>query len=343
MGQWWQLINVDRREVSKQACGELATWLFYPHEQLMNQLSIPCLPKEVDDWLADGPVRPPVGPIAKLPIEAIDLLFDQLHELHEVIYLAITCKSLLTIGKRHLLRATKQHYAPWAGCRLISIGDSTRNLADLPPHLLTDAERKEVETTELASLCEFGEYDRSLSNFASELYKRVFHMDWRMELINTASRLCYELERSRFPPGSVPASVVRDYQMFSLLHGDGRRATFPDGTRVLCNLSKGEYVREDGLTVPSYANLAHALLARICWSSALLDDLECEGGFKERLAHGPWAGDRFCITTLELLPGIEEGRAWQDVTQEVHELLSHIWDQNSRRWTFFCIETINPH
>ena len=55
-----------------------------------------------------------------MPIELLDLFFDELPALHDVVRLAITCKPLLAVGKRHLLRASRAHYAPWAGARLIS-------------------------------------------------------------------------------------------------------------------------------------------------------------------------------------------------------------------------------
>ena len=103
--------------------------------------------RAVDQWLADGPTVVPPGPISILPPELIHTIFDELHELDEIIYLAITCKLLLSIGKPHILRATKAHYAPWAGCRLITIDDEAQPLADLPLGLLTDAERKEIEAT----------------------------------------------------------------------------------------------------------------------------------------------------------------------------------------------------
>ncbi|KAI0751178.1 hypothetical protein C8Q80DRAFT_1268458 [Daedaleopsis nitida] len=339
MAQRWEIINLDRRERSKHAGGELGTWFFYPQEQLLTQLSIPCLPKEIDHWLAEGAFRSPRGPISKLPVEMIDLLFKQLSALHDVINFSITCKSLLAIGKRHILRATSEHYAPWAGCRLVSLGELTPSLDDLPEGLLTPAERKEIEVTEIPSLCEFGEYDRSLGNFANEFYTHVFSINWRMDRINAASRLADQLRRP--PPaddGMHAAARARDAKMFSTLYGDGRRATYPEGTRVLCNISKGEYVRQDGLTVPNYVNLVHALLARICWSSTADVGMIQQDDFQDVLTRGSWAGDRFCITTLESLPDLITGvkMAWKDVTSDVRELLSEVWQKNGFRWIIYC-------
>lgn len=75
---------------------------------------------------------------------------------------------------------------------------------------------------------------------------------------------------------------------------------------VLCNLSKGEYIRdrhvmdlEKHLASGSECDitLAQALLSKFCWSS---DDT---GGAvvmdNDRLIRGPWAEDRFEITTID--------------------------------------------
>lgn len=125
--------------------------------------------------------------------------------------------------------------------------------------------------------------------------------------------------------------------MFSKLYGDGRGATYPEGIPVLCNLPKGEIVRQDGLTEPIWSNLAHALLSQICWSSSSEFDIFCEQPYKARLTQGPWAGDRFCVTTLEHLSDLEGGREWEDVTSSVREMLGHIWVQNERRWALWSV------
>ncbi|RPD81361.1 hypothetical protein L226DRAFT_566143 [Lentinus tigrinus ALCF2SS1-7] len=340
MSQLWQIINVDRREAKKNVWGQLGVWFFYPHDQLITCLSIPCLPKVVDQWLAQGPTVVPPGPISKLPTELIHVIFDSLHTLHETISFSITCKLFLSIGKPHILRATKAHYAPWAGCRLITLGDDTRSLDDLPPGLLTDAERIEIEATgqESTDPDQDGpdEHEQSLSYFSCTSFERVLHLDWRMRRINAASqfagrighwRVLNQDENDRDP-------TSRDASMFLALYGDGRRAPcYQEGTRVLCNFSKGEYVRQDGLTSPKYVNLGHALLSRICWSSSADIGMVCEDEYRAQLMKGPWAGDRFCVTTMELLPELEDSAVvWRDVTAEAQALLSHIWDNNSMLW-----------
>ncbi|TFK94879.1 hypothetical protein K466DRAFT_571517 [Polyporus arcularius HHB13444] len=335
MGPLWQIINVDRREANTNIWGQLGAWFFYPHDQLINHLSVPCLPQEIDGWLTEGRTIPPPGPISKLPAELIHDIFDELNELHEVVYLAITCKLLLSIGKSHILRATKAYYAPWVGCRLIALSDDTQTLDDLPSGLLTDVERNEIETAKSVRTDgpDADEHEKTLSCLSRTSFERVFHTAWRMHRSNIAVQ-----HHHRICNWTVPDEPdCGDTRMFRTLYGDGRRATYPEGTRVLCNLSKGEYVREDGLTSPKYVNLAHALLSRICWSASTDVGMACEDGFRAQLTRGPWAGDRFCITTLELLPELdsEGSRSWTDVTREVHALLSHVWNNNERLWNVY--------
>ena len=83
---------------------------------------------------------PQPSPLFKLPAELIGMLFDAINllglGLHTTIALAITCKHMLSVGKPHVLRATRAHWAPWAGCRLICVGSETLP-GDLPPGMLT--------------------------------------------------------------------------------------------------------------------------------------------------------------------------------------------------------------
>ena len=91
---------------------------------------------------------------------------------------------------------------------------------------------------------------------------------------------------------------------------------------VLCNLSKGEYVR-NGAAIDfaskvqaaskfgAEVDLGLVLFSRICWST----DDSCAMGrsISPRLAAGTWAGDRFEIVPQKRMgSGIE----WKDVTEE---------------------------
>ena len=118
----------------------------------------------------------------------------------------------------------------------------------------------------------------------------------------------------------------QDLKMFNLVTAQMFPAHRKDW--VLLNLSKMQYVTASAMATLSQrpddvqpwlpycrADLGHALLARICWSSE-----DCTGLDRNptRIDRGPWAGDRFCITTLDRLAKPKEGEAqWKDVSRAV--------------------------
>ncbi len=94
--------------------------------------------------------------------------------------------------------------------------------------------------------------------------------------------------------------------------------TRPDQIWILRNLSKHEYVRADTLasmeSLPSVESVefVDVMMTQFQWTSD--PSSVVVGGCK-----GPWAGDRFDITTLEklILDGYEAG--WEDVSSMLLE------------------------
>ncbi|KAI1796843.1 hypothetical protein LXA43DRAFT_490204 [Ganoderma leucocontextum] len=118
----------------------------------------------------------------------------------------------------------------------------------------------------------------------------------------------------------------RDLERFHLVMAQ----MFPTHRKdwVLLNLSKMEYVTASAMATLSKhpddvqpwlpycrADLGHALLARICWASEDCTGLE---GNPTRVERGPWAGDRFCITTMDRVAKQKKGEPqWKDVSHAV--------------------------
>ena len=135
----------------------------------------------------------------------------------------------------------------------------------------------------------------------------------------------------------------RDHELFGALYGsDHWAAAYPHGPRALCNLSKGQYMREDALSnahgqhtgLGRRVEWGHVLLARICWSSSSESGMPTgDGDINERLCRGPWAGDRICITSVDVLPEAEGRRAWRDVSAEVEEVLREVWKTETETGT----------
>lgn len=84
--------------------------------------------------------------------------------------------------------------------------------------------------------------------------------------------------------------------------------------RVLCNLSKGLYVREDAIPLfeRDQFHICQALLSRIIWSSGGTD-LSYKDA-KDPIHRGKWAGDKFEVTTRDRL---RRGIKWRDGSETI--------------------------
>ena len=109
----------------------------------------------------------------------------------------------------------------------------------------------------------------------------------------------------------------------------------PYRSRVLCNITKGEYVRADAVddlkirlekTVEPRAGLTitlgQAMLSMICWSTDSSCALRCDA---QRLTRGPWTGDAFRVTTFERWDPEQDTQTWRDATDEIVEWLEELW------------------
>lgn len=267
------------------------------------------------------------------------MIFDDLRMRDSVMF-AITCKSLLIIGKRRLLAVLKALHAPWQNRRLILLGiDITSGRADLPAGLLTDAEWQKIENAPLlkplsgvAALRITGLNLYGPAYYKVALGKRdpLYHLRRR---VPTTLRPVKGPSYGQWNTPSGAESAKRsegpsDFRLFSVLWGCAGVA-YPEGARVLCNTVKDEYIREDGLTVAqdrADVTLAHALLARIAWANADYNiAVNCADWAKAEIRRGSWAGDRFCVVTMDTLPTLGPGVGpWRDVTDAVDKLLTHL-------------------
>ena len=282
--------------------------------------------------------------------------------LHTTIALAITCKHMLSVGKPHVLRATRAHWAPWAGCRLICVGSETLP-GDLPPGMLTIEEEQAIGTwgeteammkadntshaIEERSDQDSAEEDAdegwdvrrpTLPNYVRSHYRLVFGGWWEWRRTDAGQTLHHAITMEHIAHPFLD-HLLGDARRFAALYPQTSSApAYPAGLRILCNLSAKEYVREDALQLgrahgrENGASWAHVLLSRICWSSHPSTGLD---GERAKMLHrGPWAGGRFCITTLESLPeamaalGLNVGEVgeWRDVSAEVDEVLQDLLD-----------------
>ncbi|OSC97974.1 hypothetical protein PYCCODRAFT_1480983 [Trametes coccinea BRFM310] len=316
MGQYWYLLNLDRRERAYGA--KLGEW--YPSEDyrwLEQRLKIPRLSPNIDRWIAQGKRAVQRGSLLKLPNEMIDEIFTELRVEDPVsmVCFAVACKELLSLGKPHAYKLMKAECRSWINHRLICVGDYGSNL---PQGLLTAEEEAAIE-----GMREDDEYPPTLYSLAAATF------DSHLDAFDDAFRfawfespqydiMCHESIRRQTP------TQKNDWRMITSLLSPA----YDQGPAVLCNMSKGECVRQDALNLPAGISLGHVLVSQICCS----DDPSCSmvvgEDFEKNFERGRWVGDRFCIATVSTMPKLTGGAEWKDVTCEVHELLCHLCYEN---------------
>ncbi|KAM5542354.1 hypothetical protein V8D89_003813 [Ganoderma adspersum] len=346
MGQTWEVFNIDRREKDLAGGAKLGEFFFDDMTSLYESLRIPRLPKAMDEWLSRGTRAVQPGPMGKLSTELLDMVFEDLLDdpaedptdgFLDCIILAISCKRLLSVGARHVLRGLISRHARAADCRLICLGEYADGDDQAPPGMLTDAEVKEIATTEgpdedcYDTIEEAVRAARCLYIFALESYKPRSAANWT--LFEPLRKVVEGLRTARRKdPGRIAAFFApRDLDMIAALGAVGYyrpELEYAEGSHVLCNMSKGECVREDTLVVWELGRrritLAHALLSRICYSPDNSISMECGEEYLDGLVKGPWVGDRFRITSADEMPPLKGGKEWKDVTKDVNRLLRHL-------------------
>ncbi|RDX55335.1 hypothetical protein OH76DRAFT_1371415 [Lentinus brumalis] len=328
MGQYWHLFNIDRRESCGSVGGKLGECFWGRHHNLANMLAITSypegeIPPVVEEWLSGsgGTALSQPGPFGKLAPELLEAVYDGLTELQDIAFLFLTCKLLMNTGKRRLRSAVREMDAPWVGCRLICLGDYS-DTDNLPKGLLTYEESRELASARE----EDPESECSFYSFACNTYRSARRMGALLDVMHEGSKhllrhlpedIQWEWRRAK---KSYPVLVADLERFTALCLFTPEREALRWEDAVLCNLSKSEYVRGAGLTVP-HADFAHALLSQICWSEDESCALDISDETAKKLVHGRWAGDRFCITTLEKMPSARKGQEWVEITEEVDEML----------------------
>ena len=221
--------------------------------------------------------------LLRLPVQVIGMVFASVDNVQDAASLCLTNQLLSIVGRNYVHRLAISTTASWVGDHII----------------LVDG-RKTVGASGFAGPGSPGH--QTVMEAVSRTFKRVGQhvaapqLDWKF-----TRRL----------------SAWEEQKFWELTHGhrdDSKQS------RVLCNLSKRQYVRED--------MLAHGLAtvgaatADIGLVPSMLSLIRHTGGVQgETLNVGVWAVDRFEITSWGHLVQKRDGREWTDVSREVvHEL-----------------------
>ncbi|KAI0677689.1 hypothetical protein C8Q78DRAFT_1003904 [Trametes maxima] len=360
MGQYWYLLNIDKRQNARDVGDKLTAEYFVIPEAwecggLIDSLRKQYLPEAYEDLLTQGPpVARQHGPLGKLAAELLGMIFDHLPST-DVLCLAVTCKSLLAASKQRLEETLGDRHLFWGGDRLVLLGEYTYGRVNLPTGLLTDAEWEEVVQAYLSEKLKPKIREASLrvgqvsmTVFATNTYQEgplsEFTRHEQQRLHSLIFLLCIgweermyasfkrRIRRSTTDGGNHDPSTrtwdVNMYDSENIRALSGVRYDTNEGVEVVCNLSKGEYIRADGFSLPLRVSLGQALLACITWSSSGDVAMDIEDDFLDVLVQGSWAGDRFIVATIDALPALGPGLGeWRDVTEGVNRLLQHIWDE----------------
>lgn len=253
------------------------------------------------------------------------MIFEEIDDFYDAMMLGLAHDTLMVIGWGHIRALFVQDRAPWAGGRLICVGDYGQ---DLPEGVMSEEEQKELyeEAYEEA-------YDGSEPENQTTQTERTkgFNLYAISGIIFGGAKQCSSLDYERYRGLSSAERLV--FRRIDRTTG----YDWKDGW-VLMNLSKQQYVKSmtassilpsmhmnDGRSHATDARcLGQLILSRICWST----DDSCAMDFEGPLHRGVWAGDRFRIVTLSVFETRTSGEEWTDVSVEAAEWLKSLWDRS---------------
>ncbi|KAJ7776763.1 hypothetical protein DFH07DRAFT_876915 [Mycena maculata] len=348
MGQYWKLINLDKRQTYGD-WGKLGECLFdgspsclktslrataeklpdcdsliFPFkpgalfEEAYESRPATYFPKAADHSLN-------AKALPNLPLEMIHEIYLNAEDLADVICLSMTCQFLWEVGRGHIYRhivAIVASYS-WVGDRIICVGDYLRN-EDIPDSLLTPEEKVEFTSPDPDDDGDF------------TLYSYPFDVvGWGGFSIDILLKSAKIVKRYR----SFYSYLITDGQILSSLCNE--YYTLPALTQlsVLRNLSRHQYVRESALIAwregaqakvkeTKNVGFGEIVLSRICLSTDPSASMSYDGD----IHRGVWAGDRFDLVSSETewLEGLGEDSGWTDVSDKVLEEVEEIWKSEYR-------------
>ncbi|KAI0683677.1 hypothetical protein BC835DRAFT_1423075 [Cytidiella melzeri] len=307
MGQYWRFVNLDKRCVQDPAGGsKLGEFFFRPGLPLpINEFTIPSpLSSRVASLAAESPrimhcSSSPNSRLLQCPDEIILLVFREIDQLSDAACFALADGKLFRIGLARIEELQRLLYSIWAGDRVLVIGDYTKD--NDYPESVRDTVKEELQYYAEDEAEEDTNDDSRFHHLASEYYDRPYRSENVWERHNV---LKWNEDKDE---SNYKALVKQHYDHSSVW--------------VLCNISKGEFVRKTSLKDFFWADLGHAMLSRICWSSDSSIAMSYENE-KNPLHRGSWAGDRFEVTTMDRLRSDIE---WRDVSKEVADTLLDIY------------------
>ncbi|EIW75258.1 hypothetical protein CONPUDRAFT_169643 [Coniophora puteana RWD-64-598 SS2] len=320
MGQYWRFLNLDRREHTRARGYRYKLGEFFGDGitnrnialRLCRLRSLPNMPRIQPSGAESTNIERPGRSLLVLPNEILYHITDGIETLEDFACFAATCHICWDLCAS-TLEVSIKHMVSWAGSRIIRLGDYMQN-DDLPAGILTEAQRAELD----AAVPDESSQGRpvSLYEFAGDHYRSAVMSPDFFDITYAYIR---PLEK-RGIEGAPLAAI--------------RKMCTPVEATVLRNLSKKLYVRADTIDELNKEvqprcggnepfSLGEALVGRICWSS----DPSCAmPEHCEDITRGPWAGDAFDITSMEIFQKEADLSRWVDAKDEVCEALRRYLD-----------------
>ncbi|KAF8143458.1 hypothetical protein K438DRAFT_1783757 [Mycena galopus ATCC 62051] len=334
MGQYWQLINLDKRQTYG-SWGKMAESFFTGLPKLCLDQGLKIAPKLPD---CDSLVFPyksgalcqdfsesrrgratyfrqtaaQSSALLNFPVETIQEIHSHLGALADLMCLSMTCQILWAIGREEIYCrvAIVAGNFSWAGDRIICVGDYLYN-EDIPRGLLSPEETEEFTRVDK----ENGEpYTLFAYRFDKISHRRgSFNM---YDLLMHSTMLGSQHRRFSSYVGLAPHLFDMAYET-------------PESKEpaVLRNISRHEYVPEsalilwkEGVEIEEMKGIGFGdiVFSRICLSSD-------PSGSMMNNHLGVWAGDRFDIVASDWLEGLDDDATWMDVSGEVLKEVEGIW------------------
>lgn len=254
------------------------------------------------------------------------MIFACVDNVPDAVSLSLVDGDLFELGFPRILELQRLTYANWAGDRIICLGERTEQ-GDYPASIHEHVDRTLAQWN--ASAPDSDQEDEDSEYYDERTASFYFKLSDRYEKFRHDGRIG-EVDEQQ-----LKKRLGDDLSAYQALIKPRYESSHP---WVLCNLSKGVYVRADAIAnvsgtishrtpfIRGIIDLGVAMFSKICWSS----DASIAMGYGGDLHRGPWAGDRFEVTTLDKL---DDKLEWKDGTAEVTKLVNAIWTADlGREW-----------
>ncbi|KAI1659844.1 hypothetical protein F4813DRAFT_326381 [Daldinia decipiens] len=289
-----------------------------------------------------------------LPCEIQLKIFAELDDDRDCIAFGLTCAYFWGLALPVLHDKWAANLGSWAGEKIVCVGDWVK-AEDYPPGLFSDAEILFFDQPEIRSA--LGIYSLSASEpnpvtlygFSSRVMgcKQVLGTIWKNARREILLMRCsmglakHSLGFNTAKKHDFNTATKHDLKNFE------EHCFYPrDQPWILRNLTTKEFIRSEAVALklefiqgPRIKGIgfAHVILSRICWSSVSNDDI----GDPTKFTRGVWAGHRFDITQLSRHIETTRGETWIDISSEVMDDMSRIWERKyGPDWRERIIESV---